>query len=151
MAYTLTATTPACNIPLQAINDSTYGNPQIETLRISKDSQLEMIPYPSKDSNYAIIFDILGVLRNIYITGNNQGTSTQLKKFILDIEARINGQQYFNTTPAKTTVLTLEMGGVASDIDISYNIVIKNFYWNFNAGEPSKIDYILEMIESSTT
>lgn len=111
MTYSLTATTPACNIPLEAIANATYGNPCIDTLRVSKESQLETIPRPRKDSSYAYVYDIFGVLRTIYITGTNHGTLTQLKKFILDIEARINGLQSANTTPAKTTLLTLSMGG----------------------------------------
>ena len=151
MTYSLSATTPACNIPLQATADGTYGNPMVQSMRMSKESQLEIIPYPSQDSSYAIIFDILGVLRNITINGNNQGTVAQLKKFILDIEARVNGQQYNNTTPGRTTVLTLSMGGAASDIDITYNVVIKTFSWNFVAGSATQIEWTLELIEGSTT
>jgi len=152
MAYSLTATTPTCNIPLQvATVDSTYGNPKVQSLRVSKESQLETIPYPSKDSNYAIVFDILGVLRNFTIQGNNQGTVAQLKKFILDIEARVAGAQYFNTTPSRTTILNLAMGGASSDIDVAYYVVIKTFSWNFNAGTPLQIEWVLECVEASTS
>ena len=151
MTYTLSATTPACNIPLQATANSTYGNPMVQDMRMSKESQLEIIPYPSQDSSYAIIFDILGVLRHITINGNNQGTVTQLKKFILDIEARVNGQQYNNTTPARTTVLTLSMAGAATDVDVTYNVVVKTFSWGYVAGTTTQISWTLELIEGSTT
>jgi len=151
MAWSLSATIPACNIPLQvAVVNSTYGSPTIQSLRMSKESQLEIIPYPSEDSDHAIVFDILGVLRNIIINGVNQGTVVQLKKFILDIEARVAGKQYDNTTPNQTTILNLAMGGAASDIDVAYNVVIKNFNWSFNAGTPLQIEYIIEMIEATT-
>jgi len=151
MTYSLTATTPACNIPLQVETvNSTYGNPKVQSLRLSKESQLEIIPHPAKDSNYAIVFDILGVLRNFTIQGNNQGTSAQLKQFIFDIEARIAGVQYFNTTPSRTTILNLSMGGAASDIDVAYNVVLKTFSWSFNAGAPLQIEWVLECIEGST-
>ncbi len=150
MIYTLSATTPACNIPLQATQDSSYGNTQVETLRMSKESMLETLPFPNRDSNYAVAWDIMGVIRNIVVTGSVQGTKTQLKQFILDIENRINGQQYYNTTPARTTLFTISMGGVSSDIDVSYNVILKNFTWNYNAGEPLEISYTLEIIEGST-
>ncbi len=146
MTYTLTATTPALNVPLQDINNSTYGNPQVQSLRMSKESQLEILPWPYQDSDKTIAFDVMGVIRNITINGNNQGTVTQLKKFILDIEGRINGIQVYGTTPKGTSVLTLSMGGAASDIDISYNVVLKSFTWNFNNGAPNQIEWILEMI-----
>lgn len=150
MIYTLSATTPACNIPLQANQHSSYGNTQVETLRISKESMLESIPFPNRDSNYALAWDIMGVTRNIVITGTAQGEPRQLKRFILDIENRINGQQYYNTTPARTTLFTTSMGAASSNIDLSYNVVMKNFTWNYNAGEPAELNYTLEMMEGST-
>jgi len=151
MAWSLSATIPECNIPLQvATVDNAYGSPMIQSLRVSKESQLQIIPFPNKDSKYAIVLDILGVLRNITISGVNQGTALQLKQFILDIETRVAGKQWYNTTPKQTTVLNLDMGGAASDISVAYNVVIKNFNWNFNAGTPLQIEYIIEMIEAST-
>ena len=150
MIYTLSATTPACDIPLQAYQHSSYGNTQVETMRMSKESQLELIPFPNKDSNYTLAWDIMGVTRNIVVTGSAQGTPTQLKRFILDVETRLNGQQYYNTTPARTTLFTTSMGAASSNIDLSYNIVMKNFVWNYSAGEPSEINYTLEMLEGST-
>lgn len=150
MIYTLSATTPACNIPLQSIESSSYGNTQVETLRMTKENMLETLPRPNKDSNYTFAWDIMGVTRNIVVTGSAQGTPTQLKRFILDIESRLNGQQRYNTTPHRTTLFTTSMGAASSNIDLSYNVVFKNFTWNFNAGEPVEINYTLEMLEGST-
>lgn len=150
MTYSLSGTTPSfTTIPLQDTANSTYGNPQIQSIRMSKESQLEIIPFPLRDSSYAIVWDLMGVLRNITIQGNNQGTVTQLKKFILDLEARINGVQYNNTTPKHTIVLTLGMSGASSDVDVSYNVVVKTFSWNFNAGTPLQIEWILECLEGT--
>lgn len=152
MAYQLSGTTPSfTTIPLQAVGDATFGSPQIQSMRMSKESQLEIIPYPSQDSTFTIVYDILGVVRQVTIQGNNQGTATQLKKFILDIEAQLDGQQYNNTTPKHTVVLTLGMGGAASDVDVSYNVVLKTFTWNFNAGASSQIEWTLEAIQGTVS
>ncbi len=143
-------TIASLDIPLQAVGNATYGSPQIQSIRMSKESQLETIPYPTRDSQYSIVLDIMGVIRNITITGNVQGTTAQLQQFIYDLEARINGNQYNNTAPTKTVQFTTSIGGKTSAGKVTYNVVIKTFSWTFDAGVPGQINYTLEMVEGST-
>ncbi len=147
MTYSLSGTTPSfTTIPLQAVGNATFGSPQIQSIRMSKESQLEIIPYPSQDSNFTIVYDIMGVVRNITVQGNNQGDVSKLNAFILAIESQIDGQQYSNTSPKHSILFTTEMGGAST-----YNVELKTFDWSYNAGIPGQIEWTLVLIEATTS
>lgn len=129
-------------VPLNEANNATYGDPMIQSMKVGKESQIMKIPIPTEDSDKALGYDLLGVIREIYITGKVTGTITQLKEFIFDIEGKVFGNQYSNTNNGHT--FNTDMAGTGAT---SYYVIITAFNWTYSFGAPNKIDYTLNMMQ----
>jgi len=127
---------------LQASGDATYGSPQIQNYKVSKEASLTVIPIPTLDSNQVVALDALGTTRNFSITGFVIGTLAQLKEFIGDIEDKIYGKQFTNTNKGHTLTVEIDKTGVTT-----FYVIIKSFTYEWSAAEVSKIDYSLELME----
>lgn len=133
-------------VVLQAVGNTTYGSPQIQNFKVSKEAGMTTIPIPTKDSDNVIGLDILGTTRNITISGIVVGTAAQLKEFIGDLEDKVYGKQFSNTNKGHTLTVELAKTGVTT-----YYVIIKSFNYEWDAGAPSKIEYTLDMMQVRNT
>ena len=119
------------------INAVSLGNVQSE--RQGKESSLFQFAMPAKDSNKAILLDLLGVLRTVSIDGTITGTEAELQAFILSIETLQSGSQgngyTFQSSLAPDTI----------------NVFINTFSWTYVKGSVNMIDYSLSLVQGSAT
>lgn len=133
-------------VPLQTTNNATYGNPQIQKFKVGKSSPITSILIPTKDSSSTISLDVGGTVRNITIEGLVVGTITQLNNFIGDIEDKLYGKQFTNTNKGHTLTVELAKVGVTT-----YNVMIKDFDYEWDAGNPNQVSYTMGLIQVSST
>ena len=122
----------------------TYGSPQIQSIRNGKDAQLIFMPLPNSDSNKAIGFDLYGVKREITINGIVAGTKSELQGFFTAMEGLIDGEQW-NLT-AKSLTFKVDF-----NTELSYSVLMKSFFWTWDKGAPSKLNYTLVLAEIDPT
>jgi len=149
MTWQIAATGGSGNVttvPLQTTNHATYGSPQIQTYKCTKTTDTSVIPIPTQDSTSTIGLDILGTTRSIVIEGVVVGTLAQLNAFILIVEGKLYGKQFTNTNKGCTLTVELARTGTTT-----YNVILKSFTYEWEAGVPGKLSYTLEMLEVSTT
>ena len=138
-------------ILLQIANDATYGSPQIQSIRNSKEEQIMSVPIPNLDSNEALGFDFMGVKREITIDGVFVGTLAEIEIMTDGIENIINGNQYNIPTFTHSLSGIKYKGGVV--LSITYNtrkdylVIIKSFSYTYDKGVPGRISYTLNMVE----
>ena len=142
-------------IPLNEANNTTYGSPQIQSIRNNKECQVMTVPIPTEDSSAALGFDFLGVKREITINGIVVGTTAQIEAFMDAVENMINGDQ-FNTPTFTHSISAVEYKeGISLSLDYNtrkdYLVIIKSFSHNYNKGAPGKLDYTLNMVEKVNT
>ena len=66
----------------------------VDTIRVSKSANIIPLPIPTQDSDATEVFDLLGVVKTISITGLFSGGSAAATKSLLDsIEELIDGNQ----------------------------------------------------------
>jgi len=133
-------------VVLQATGNTTYGSPQIQNFKVSKEAGMTTIPIPTKDSDNVIGLDIKGTTRSLIINGIVTGTLAQLKEFIGDLEDKVYGKQFSNTNKGHTLTVELAKTGVTT-----YYVIIRSFSYEWDAGVPSKISYTLDMLQVRST
>ena len=141
MAYTLGNGTTT--VQLNAQNDSTYGSPQIQNMKVDKESQTWEILIPSSDSNATVVIDLMGTKKTIMISGITTGTVTQIDSFINAFEGFLNSQQYLLTASG----LTFTSDRPAST---SLTCILKSFSWEYDAGIVNKIQWTISLIQGNS-
>ena len=128
-------------IVLQEVNGS-YGTSNLQSIRNSKEIQLIFMPLPNQNSDKAIGFDLYGVKREMSFQGLVIGTKTELQNFFLAMEDMANGSQW------ETVNKSLQFSFDFDDITpILYDVLIKNFSWNWDKGVPDRLTYTLVLAE----
>lgn len=134
-----TVSSSTTTIILQEVG-GTYGTPQIQSIRNAKDAQLVFMPIPNKDSDGAIGFDLYGVKREITLQGFVTGTPVELQGFITAMEGFINGAQW--SSDNKSLSLKIDF-----NTELSYDVLMKNFFWTWEKGIPDRINYTVIFTE----
>jgi len=112
---------------------------EVQSERQTKSSQLFQYPLPGMDSSDAILLDIMGVLRTVTIESVKTDTVANIKTFMENIEATINGEQ------GNGLVFTSSLLG-----EMSGKFFIDNVDWNYIAGEPTIVKFTMNLIQGST-
>ena len=128
-----TVSSSTTTIVLQEVN-GTYGTPQIQSIRNAKDAQLIFMPIPNSDSDKAIGFDLYGVKREITLQGFVTGIPAELQGFIVAMEGFIDGDQW--NTDNKSLILRIDF-----NTELSYDVLMKNFFWTWEKGVPDRINF----------
>lgn len=102
----------------------------------TKSSNLFNQPMPFSDSDAALIMDLMGTTRTITVTGKKNGTVSQLRTFITDIEGLQTGAQS-------------SLVFVSSWTNVNKNVLIQDFAWDKEEGDESKVKYTLTLIEGT--
>ncbi len=111
------------------------GNVQNEGQR--KNAGLFTQPIPTSDSDSTILLDLFGTTKNMTIEGIKSGTASGLNTFITAIEGIANGSQTGSTFVSSLSTYA------------NKTVFVKDFGWNYAAGDPSKITYTLELQEGT--
>jgi hypothetical protein len=107
--------------------------------RQSKVAQLFQQPLPTQNSDKAILLDIFGLRRNITLNGEFVGTLVEQNTFIQAIETIQNGTQEGATFVSSHTSTPNKV------------VFIDSFEWDVQKGTPTKIGYMLTLIEGAST
>ena len=102
----------------------------------TKDAQLFTMPLPASDSTSTIVIDLFGTIRNIMVDGVFAETLANQRTFISTIEGYVDGSQTKVVYHSDKT-------------NTNYNVFVKTFRWWATSGDVNKINYVLELIESS--
>ena len=135
--YSLTGS--GSEIPLQCINDTTYGTVQIHTMKRSTTANVIDIPIPTSGPDVTIVIDLLGAKRTITFSGIVKGTVTQIDSFVNAMEALIDSNQYSITqTSPNGTGLRFVAARPAST---AINVILMGFDWEYVAGIVSQAEW----------
>ena len=108
--------------------------PNVQSERESRDSGMFTQALPTLDSDDTVLLDIFGVTKLIAVDGFVIGSEADLKTFINAIEALQKpiqtGHEYYSELLA-----------------VPIQVYIQSFEWTWAAGDPTKIQYSLTMIE----
>ncbi len=141
MAYTLS--NAITTVQLNIKDDTTYGSPQIQNMKVLKESQTWEIPIPTSDSNATIVIDLMGTKKTIMLSGVTAGTVTQLDSFINALEGFLNSQQYLLTASGLTFV-------AERPASTSLTVIMKSFDWEYDAGIVTKITWTISLIQGNS-
>ncbi len=140
MAYTLG--NGSTTVQLNTTNDATYGNPQIQNMKSTKESQTWEILIPTEDSNKAVVIDLMGTKKTLVISGITTGTVTQIDSFINNLEGFMNSQQYLLAASG----LTFTADRPAST---SYTVIMKSFDWEYFSGAVNKLEWSMSLMQAN--
>ncbi len=101
----------------------------------NKDAGLFSIPVPLADSDESLVQDLFGTIREITVTGVKTGTIAELRTFVTNIETLEDGEQ---------SVMVF----ISSWTNSNKNVFIKSFHHSKGAGDESKVNYTLNLIET---
>ncbi len=141
MVYTIS--NAITTVQLNAVADATYGNPQIQNMKVVKESQTWEIPIPTSGSNAVIVIDLMGTKKTLMISGITTGTVTQIDSFINALEGFLNSQQYLLAASGLTFV-------AERPASTSLTVILKSFDWEYNAGVVNKLEWTLSLIEGNS-
>ena len=111
----------------------------------SKSANFININVPTGNSDETIIFDLLGVTRNIKIRGTVTSADATVKDFTLDLNNLITGTQGETGADEQVGYLYAPQGITSGNIRVYVNDVS----WDYVAGEPNTITYSLTLFETS--
>lgn len=114
----------------------------IQEENVSKEANLTALPLYLSDSDDTDVFDFGGVVRLVTLTGIRSDTTANLQTFVGEIMGLITGAQEPPDYPKDYHSDTLNATIKVKFLNVNYNYV---------AGDPRKIYYIIRMIESSST
>jgi hypothetical protein len=141
MSYSLS--NGSITVYLQATADATYGDPKIQNMKSTKESQTWEIAMPASDSNATIVIDLLGTKKTITISGITKGTVTQLDSFVNNMEGFLNSNQFI-----------LAAGGLTFTADrpasTSITVIMKSFDWEYDAGTVNAINWTASLIQGNS-
>lgn len=101
-----------------------------------KSANLIILTMPRQDSTSSKIYDLLGVEGNWSYKGIVTAGDATLSTWLKDLEALVSGTQ-----PGYT--LTTQ------SISVSRTVKAENLTWSYVAGEPSSVEYTVELVDSS--
>lgn len=141
MAYTLGngSTTVQLNIK----DDATYGSPQIQNMKVDKESQTWEILIPTENSNATVVIDLMGTKKTLMISGITTGTVTQIDSFINALEGFMNSQQYILAASGLTFTSDRPVG-------TSLTVICKSFSWEYSAGIINKLEWTISLIQGNS-
>jgi len=119
---------------MATIGGKSLGNVKSESNQ--KSGGLFNQPIPYEDSDAALISDFLGTSRTITIIGNKTGTVAELRTFVTDIEAIMNGAQTGSTF-------------VSSWTNVNKTVLIQDFNHEKAEGDENKVNYTITLLEGS--
>jgi len=108
-----------------------------------KSANLINIPIPISDSSGTIVFDLLGVTREVRIRGRFAVSgSLTIEKFTQDLNSLVDGNQ--GDTGGG------QVGYIFNPVSISgtFTVYVNDVNWEFRAGEPNTLDYSLTLFEA---
>jgi len=114
------------------IGGKSLGNVSSEVS--TKSSGLFNMPMPFSDSDEALLMDLMGTSRTITISGVFNGTVSELRTFVTDIEGLQTGEQ---------TNLVF----VSSWTNVNKDVLIQDFTHDKAEGNESSVNYNLTLIE----
>lgn len=130
------------NAPAGLITLHNGANAIIKSNVVSKKSNLAIMPLYLSDSDDTDVFDYGGVTKLITLTGVFIAeTIAELKSWIDSIEAVQNGHQ---DTDANYPMMFND------DLRGSLYVKVKDFTSEWNEAEPTKINWSLKLVQSST-
>lgn len=116
------------------LDGENLGN--VQSIVVSKNSNLQQIPLPGDDSNEAFIFDMMGVTKSIEVMGNWTGNTTAAVKALVDaIEAINDGDQ--DTSVIFYSEQTGNIYVKISEIRTTWDV----------AGIGVRCDYVIKLLE----
>lgn len=146
MTYSLSNGTTT--VVLNTTGNSTYGNPQIQNIKTIKESPTAEFPIPTNDANATIVIDLLGTKRTITLTGSVQGTVVQINSFVKDMESFVNSQQFLLSASGLT--FSFDFPYTTTPGDLSYTVVMKSIDWEYDAGNPSQLNYTASLVQGNS-
>jgi len=141
MAYTIS--NGSITVQLNIKDDTTYGSPQIQNMKVDKESQTWEILIPTENSNATVVIDLMGTKKTLIISGITTGTVTQIDSFINALEGFMNSQQYILAASGLTFVSDRPAG-------TSMTMILKSFSWEYNAGIVNKLEWSLSLIQGNS-
>lgn len=141
MAYTLG--NGSTTVQLNVKDDTTYGSPQIQNMKVDRESQTWEILIPTENSNANVVVDLMGTKKTLMVSGITTGTVTQIDSFINALEGFLNSQQYLLTASG----LTFTADRPAST---SLTVIMKSFSWEYNAGIINKLEWTISLVQGNS-
>ena len=123
---------------MATIDGINLGNVQTENLR--KSAGVTQIALPDSDSSDAILIPTTGPTTKISISGVYTGTLSELRTFADYLDDWI-------TKGGKISEDNLTFIGDLNSGPFSIRVIDGN--WKWDAGNPNKIDYSLELVEGT--
>lgn len=116
------------------IFSTTTGMGTIKNEKVNKDSQLFQQPMPGATSAQTIVLDLFGATKMITVDGVFYDTANMVE-FITELEGLVSGSQtHYHWT---------------SDLYTVINICVLSVSWQYIGGEPTHIEYTINMIEGT--
>ena|SRR3990167_3548712 len=126
----------------------TFYNTQTEAFR--KSANLINLPIPASNSSGALIFDLLGVTREITLNGKfTTSDNSSVKNFTSDLNSLVTGKQG-NTGGGQKgyQFVPISISGVSGTY---MSVFVNDVNWTFTAGEPNTLDWSVSLMEAKTT
>ncbi len=130
-------------IQLNTTNDATYGSPQIQNMKVVKESPTWEILIPTSNSNATVVIDMMGTKKMLTISGITTGTVTQIDSFINGLEGFLNSQQYLLAASGLTFTADRPTG-------TSLTCILKSFDWEYSAGTVNKLEWTLSLVQGNS-
>ena len=115
-----------------------------QTEGVTKSANLINLPMPTGDSDEIIVFDLLGVTRELKVRGRFTTSDGTINNFAKDLNSLVAGKQGdtgggqvgYDYTPQSTGV--------------KITVYVNTVSWDFVAGEPNSLDYNISLIEAGS-
>ena len=109
---------------------------------VRKEAVLTVLPLYLNDSDLTDVFDFGGTIKTLNLTGSFKGANVAaLKTWLESVEALIQGHQDVDAGAPYTLV---------DDLRGTINVKILEFNTTWVEGEPTRINWILKLVQSST-
>jgi len=91
-----------------------------ENIRVDKNANIIPIPIPTTDSDQTEIFDLLGVIKSLSVTGTFAESTVAATKALVDaLEALVDGNQTtINFNSDQTGTVSVMVGSVNTNWDV---------------------------------
>jgi len=114
-----------------------------QTEGFSKSANLINIPLPLSNSSGVIVFDLLGVTREVRVKGTvTISDSDPIGQFTNDLDSLLTGNQ--GNTGSSKVGYTFNPTSISG----SFTVYVNDVTWDFTAGDPNTIEYSLTLFEA---
>ena len=103
----------------------------------TKDANLFQSAMPGTNSTQAFVLDIMGTFRTITVDGVYTLSDGTISSFISELDALVNGAQVIRVYHSDKS-------------NANYNVKVLSVKWKGEEGAPTKVDYTIEVAETST-